>query len=458
MTLKTALALVRKDLRLFVRDRTALFFAIVLPIGLASVMGTALGGSGGGGPRKIKKVTIAVEDRDGSEESRAFVETLRGSGDLRVEVVEDARRLVANGDRAGGLVIPEGYGRGLGAGDVPRVTLYRDPAQQIASQVMVFQLAPVLMQGMAGSMGAGMMGRMLDMLSFPSAGRAEAEAALRTSFDRVGAIVDQLEASGIEWTGASEEGDAPGGDGEGDDDGDGSGFDLMGSLPGFLGLDVEDLEPERDGGIPVSAGASHAFAAMAVMMLLFNLVAAAGTLQDERAEGTLDRLRLTPAAGRAVLLGKMLVTMLLAGCQLAVLFGFGAIVFGVPVGPNAFELAVASFVWAFAASALGLLFATACATRKQMEGLSTLVILGMSAVGGAWFPREVAPDWFQTVGLVTPVAWAMDAYHGILWYDKGLLATPEKDGVIVPILVLAGAGAAMFALSLRLYRRRFDSA
>ncbi|MEM9380082.1 MAG: ABC transporter permease [Planctomycetota bacterium] len=454
MTLQTALALVRKDLRLFVRDRTALFFAIVLPIGLASVMGTALGGAGGGGPRKIKKVALAVEDRDGSERSRAFVEALRATDDLRVEVVEDARRLVANGDRAGGLVIPEGYGSAVEGSDAPRVTLYRDPAQQIASQVMVFQLAPVLVQGMADSMGAGMMGRMLDMLSFPTAGRDEAEAALRTSFDRVGAIVDRLEAAGVEWADAEvREGEGERGDGDA-----AGGFDLMGSLPGFLGLDVEDLEPERDGGVPVSAGASHAFAAMAVMMLLFNLVAAAGTLQDERAEGTLDRLRLTPAAGRAVLLGKMLVTMLLAGSQLAVLFGFGAIAFGVPVLENLVELTLASFVWAFAASALGLLFATACATRKQMEGLSTLVILGMSAVGGAWFPREVAPDWFQTVGLVTPVAWAMDAYHGILWYDKGVLATPEKDGVLVPLVVLAAAGAAMCAVSLRLYRRRFDSA
>ena len=199
----------------------------------------------------------------------------------------------------------------------------------------------------------------------------------------------------------------------------------MEALPGLMGLQIEDLSPPRADGLPRSAGASHAFSAMAVMMLLFNLVAFAGTLLEERAEGTLDRLRLTPQAGRAVLLGKLLVTMLLAIVQLVLLFAFGALAFKVPVVEHLPALAAASLTWAFAASALGLLFATACRTRKQMEGLSTLVILVMSAVGGAWFPREILPEWFQTAGLVTPVAWAMDAFHGILWYGKGVLSTPD---------------------------------
>ena len=82
----------------------------------------------------------------------------------------------------------------------------------------------------------------------------------------------------------------------------------------------------------------------------------------------------------------------------------------------------------------------------------------MSAVGGAWFPREILPEWFQTAGLVTPVAWAMDAFHGILWYGKGVFSTPDLGGVLVPLLVLGSGGAVMLAVSFRLYQRSFDSA
>jgi len=451
--LRVALALAVKDLRLFVRDRTALFFAILLPIGLASVMGTALGGNMGGGSGGTPTVGLAVEDRDGSAQSLALIEDLVAEDGLRVDVVQDARRLVADGDRAGGLVIPEGYGAALDGGATPpELALYRDPARRISSQLVLFKVAPPLFQRMAGSMGSGLMPRVLDALDFPAAGRAEAEEALRASYDRMDALTARLEADGAFADAAAE--DVAESDPDAASPG---GFDVQAMLPGLLGLSVEDLAPEREDGLPRSAGASHAFAAMAVMMLLFNLVAAAGTLQDERAEGTIDRLRLTPSAGRAVLTGKMLVTMTLAGAQLVILFAFGAVAFDVPVLQHLPELALASLVWAFAASAMGLLFATAARTRKQMEGLSTLVILGMSAVGGAWFPREITPEWFQTVGLATPVAWAMDAYHGVLWYGKGVLAGPERGGIAVSLLVLLGAGALMLAVSARLYRSRFGS-
>lgn len=388
MNLSAAWALARKDIRLLMRDRTALFFAFALPILLSSVMGSALGAamSGGGeeasksAPRKMK---VAVEDRAGSEASRALLERIGAAEGLELELVDDAERTVANGDRANGLVIGETYGE-PGA---KALTLHRDPARQIASQVVVFQLVPAVMGASYGD-------------SFGKMATAE-------------------------------------------------------GLTEMLGLTVHDLEPKSSGGVPRKAGASHAFASMAVMMLLFNLVAAAGTLQDERAEGTLDRLRLTPSAGSSVLLGKTLVTMTMAVLQLAVLFAFGTLVYRIPVMEHPVEIAVISLVWAFTASALGLLFATSCATRKQLEGLSTLVILGMSAVGGAWFPREITPGWFQTAGLVTPVAWAMDSYEGVLWYGKSFAATAELDGIGGKLIVLIGFGVAMFAASVVMYRKRF---
>ncbi len=454
--IKTALILVRKDLRLFARDRTALFFLLALPIGLGAVMGTAMGGGMMGGGTKSRKTAIAVEDLDQTPRSQELVEAVRRVAALRVEVMSDVRRLVADGDRAGGLVIPEGYGAAFAAGETPPdLVLFRDPARQIASQVMVFQLSPVLFQQTAKGLGSRMMGRVTDLMDLPEASRGAITRELMGSYLRVEDIMERVEAAGEEAAaeGGASAAAAPLADDLDSDDQP----DLMEALPGLMGLQIEDLSPPRADGLPRSAGASHAFSAMAVMMLLFNLVAFAGTLLEERAEGTLDRLRLTPQAGRAVLLGKVTVTMLLAIVQLVLLFAFAALAFKVPVMEHLPALAAASLTWAFAASALGLLFATACRTRKQMEGLSTLVILVMSAVGGAWFPREILPEWFQTAGLVTPVAWAMDAFHGILWYGKGVVSTPDLGGVMVPLVVLGGGGAVMLAVAFALYQRRFES-
>lgn len=446
----TAWTLAAKDLRLFLRDRTALLLTFLLPLVLGTVFGTAMKGMAGGGDGDgAPRVELAVEDRDGSESSRALITALEAAAGLAVDVVPDARRLVRNGDRACGLVIPAGYGAGVAAGAAPDLALLRDPSQAISQQVVLFQLAPVLLERQFKSLGAGLSTRVLELLEFPAAGRGIADAALRDSYARIEAVVHDLEAQGA----FDAAGEAP--SGTTSDTGDAAGFDPLRELPRFLGLAAEDVAGRDDGGPAPSAGASHAFASMAVMMLLFSVVGAGGTLLQERAEGTLTRLQLTPAAGHAVLLGKLLSVGLVALAQLALLFAYGGAVFDVPVLADPGALTIVSVAWVALAVGIGLAFAVYCGSQKQLEGLSTLVILVMSAIGGAWFPREITPAWFQTVGGLTPVAWAMDAYHGVLWYGKGLISSGELAGVGSEVARMAAGAAALLALAFRGYRRRF---
>ena len=126
-----------------------------------------------------------------------------------------------------------------------------------------------------------------------------------------------------------------------------------------------------------------------------------------------------------------------------------------PVLERPFELALTSLGVVFAATGLGMLFATVCSSRKQLEGLSTLVILVMSAVGGAWFPREITPEWFRFAGQFTITAYAMDAFHGVLWYGKGLLPSGDVEGIWREVCVLYGIGVALTWLSFRFYAKRF---
>jgi ABC-2 type transport system permease protein len=89
-----------------------------------------------------------------------------------------------------------------------------------------------------------------------------------------------------------------------------------------------------------------------------------------------------------------------------------------------------------------------CTSRKQLEGLSTLVILLMSSMGGSWFPLAMTPEWFQRLGHFTVNAWAMDGYQGIFWYERDLL------GISAPIGVLLGIAAGTAAIAALIWRRR----
>jgi ABC-2 type transport system permease protein len=186
------------------------------------------------------------------------------------------------------------------------------------------------------------------------------------------------------------------------------------------------------------------------MMLLFGLAACGGTILEEEAGGTLQRVRLTPTAGGAVLLGKLLFTVAVGLAQLVVLFAFGAAVFDVPILRSPLALVVHSLCVALAAAGFGLLLAVLCRSRKQLEGVSTLLILTMSALGGSWFPLAFVPAWFRTAGHCTLNAWAMDGYQGILWYGQGLAGVALADGVLLAIAALT------LLLARQGWRRRFE--
>ena len=122
--------------------------------------------------------------------------------------------------------------------------------------------------------------------------------------------------------------------------------------------------------------------------------------------------------------------------QIALMFTYGSFVFAVDVFRAPLALAVVSVAVAAAATGFGMLLATTCRSQKQVEGVSTLVILTMSALGGSWFPLAFVPSWFRTIGHFTLNAWAMDAYQGLFWYGHGLVQVLPEVGVL--LLVAAG--------------------
>ena len=108
-----ALAVCRKELRQIYRDRRTLLILVFVPAFFLLLYGYALNFD-------IRHVQLAVEDRDGSPESRAVVSAFVHSGYFdHVAAVysraESERLLDLNQARAV-LVVPEGFGRDVKSG------------------------------------------------------------------------------------------------------------------------------------------------------------------------------------------------------------------------------------------------------------------------------------------------------------------------------------------------------
>jgi ABC-2 type transport system permease protein len=297
----------------------------------------------------------------------------------------------------------------------------------IEQQILLGNLAPVLLDSAGKTLGRAMGSRALEALDFPLAGRAQAQAILDTTFASMEGLIAGLEDDPEDPSSASE----PSSEASASDD---AGSDFASKAAGVLGITLEDVVGgDANQKAEKTARQAFAVAGMAVMMLLFGLVHCGGTLLDEEEQGTLDRLRLAPGAAGAVLGGKFLFTWLIGLVQLVVMFAFGALVFDVPIFRAPLALLVLSLVVAAATTGFGILFAVLCKTRKQLEGFSTIVVLTMSACGGSWWPLSITPEWFQFLGHFTLNAWAVEGYQKIFWYEQGLLDLGPQLGVLLAI-------------------------
>jgi len=112
---RTFLAVGLKELRQIRRDRRTLLVLAFVPAFFLVVFGYALNFD-------IRNIPLAVEDRDGSAESRELVSAFVNSGYFNLAAVvwsaDDAVRLLDTNDARAVLVIPESYSRAITSGGI----------------------------------------------------------------------------------------------------------------------------------------------------------------------------------------------------------------------------------------------------------------------------------------------------------------------------------------------------
>jgi ABC-2 type transport system permease protein len=183
-------------------------------------------------------------------------------------------------------------------------------------------------------------------------------------------------------------------------------------------------------------------AGIAVMFLLFGASSGGGSLLEERENTTLERLLTTRLSMDHLLLGKWTYQTVLGIVQVSVMFLWGWWVFEVDLWRNLDGFLLMTCVTAGAAASFGLLMATACRTRGQLNGVSVVLILTMSALGGSMVPRYLMSEQLRQWGLYSTFnAWALDGYDKVFWRELPVSELWPQ----VCVLMLASAGMLVLA-------------
>src|SRR5215470_16724895 len=165
MGMTAFLAMVRKDLLLFLSDRRAVIVAFAVPIAIGSFIGSVTNGAGRNNePLRIK---IALVDLDGSATSRAIVAGAQGDKNLNVAMtsVDDARDRVRKGEVTVAVIIPQGFGDGAGRAffrgasvQKPEMDVLFDPSRALEMGMVRGILTQHVMESVGREMFSGQSG------------------------------------------------------------------------------------------------------------------------------------------------------------------------------------------------------------------------------------------------------------------------------------------------------------
>jgi ABC-2 type transport system permease protein len=173
----------------------------------------------------------------------------------------------------------------------------------------------------------------------------------------------------------------------------------------------------------------------------------ASSILQEKREGTFRRLLVAPLPKPILLAGKILPYYLVNLIQIAIMFGVAHLLFGMAFG-DPMALGAISMALAAAATGLGVMIAALGKTDTQIGGLTSLLTLTMSALGGCLMPTYIMPDFLQTLSRFIPHAWAMQGFQDVLVRGYGLAGILPEAGALL------GFAAVFFLVGA--WRFRFD--
>jgi ABC-2 type transport system permease protein len=207
------------------------------------------------------------------------------------------------------------------------------------------------------------------------------------------------------------------------------------------------LQARFAGRKPVPSGFNFSLPGNLVMYLMMNLLIFGGaTVAAERRYGVIKRLMVHPVTRGEVVMGKIYGLMLLGLVQIVFFLALGKFAFGVNLGANLPAVTVTLLVFAWVAGSLGVLAGSVIAAEDRVAGICVLASLLMAALGGCWWPLEVASPALQTAALCLPTGWALKALHQVISFGSGF------EAILLPLGVLFGFGAAANLLAARFFR------
>jgi ABC-2 type transport system permease protein len=199
---------------------------------------------------------------------------------------------------------------------------------------------------------------------------------------------------------------------------------------------------------PPPSGFGFTLPAYIIMFLLMNAIMYGGiSLTNERKFKQLIRLNVAPLHPYEIFLGKITGHSLQPIFQACLLLGFGYLLMGVSLGDHPLALIPVIVCFSLCCGAFGIFFGALCKNEGQVFGFGIMLTMVFSAMGGCWWPLEIAPPLFKTAAMFTPTYWGLHALQNVMAFGK------SWDGVYIDCLVLLTIATVLISISIPIFKR-----
>ncbi len=396
--LRYILAVAGKELQVMFKDRGSLVVLFLLPLLLASLLGSMYQSFGiaGGDEEQTISLDVFLVNGDDGEYAKQVVSALESIDELNITTLDSAAEAderVADAQGLAAIIIPADFSQKIDTYEPTQVQVIVDPAQEVAAGIVSGIMNQVLSEvQVVGEISYGIRSvfaasGVLDDAPPQMQRAAEAQS--------LGAIMTQLQAMRLNpaITVRSE--------------------DMAG---------ITAAEPANAFGYIVPN--------FTVMFSFFLVGVIAATLLREKEEGSFRRLIAAPIPRGTIIAGKMLAYMLIVVLQVVVLFGVASFAFDMPLGDSPVGLLLLTIALAMSAAALGMLLAAWAKTSSQADSLGTIIGFVLAGLGGCivGFPDG---SFMEVVAKFTPHGHALAGFYGLLNNGFGVLDVLPQVGMLV---------------------------
>ncbi|MCW3101646.1 MAG: hypothetical protein JWO09_86 [Bacteroidetes bacterium] len=163
----------------------------------------------------------------------------------------------------------------------------------------------------------------------------------------------------------------------------------------------------------------HNVPAWTIFGMFFIVISMAGSIIKERDDGSYTRILSMPGSYITVMTGKIAaylaicliqcLLMLLVGIYLLPLLGLPSLV----IGHSISAIVLVAVSCGLAATGYGILVGTLFKTHQQSSTFGAVSVVILAALGGIWVPVYVMPESIRILSGLSPLYWALSAFHKI---------------------------------------------